>query len=168
MSRRAVRRSSVAPLFDMSAMMALMLGDAHNSFLEFAGHHLLTVAALAALFLPLLGPLMDHHFAERQPGHAHIYLDGAAHEHLHSYETYDHHLTSMAGGKDEAEQAGTVVILTDTHGLGSGPAGTPAYLRATADLILQHEGDTNRFAFSGRSVFLTDAALPTPKQPPRA
>ena len=149
-------------------MMAVMLGDAHNSFLEFASHHLLTAAALTALFLPLLGPLMDHHFAERQPGHTHIYLDGPAHEHLHSYETYDHHLISTAGGNDEAEQAGTVVILTDTHGLGSGPAGTPAYLRATADLILQHEGHTNRFAFSGGSEFLKGASIPAPKQPPRA
>lgn len=173
MSHRAARRSSGALLFVMrsvmSDMMAVMFGDTHNSFLEFAVHHLLTVGALTALFLPLFGPLMDHHFAERQPGHAHIYLDGPAHKHLHSYETYDHHLTrSTAGSYDDAGQFGAVVILTDTHGLGSGPAGAPAYLRTMADLVLQHGGDTNRFAFSGGSWFPTGAAVPTPKQPPRA
>ena len=34
------------------------------------------LALLTALLLPLLGPLADHHFAERQPGHLHIYLAG--------------------------------------------------------------------------------------------
>lgn len=154
--------------FDLSGMMARMLGDTCDSFLEFAAHHLVTLGALAALFLPLLGPVMDHHFAERQPGHAHMYLEGERRDHLHSYETDDHHIgRSTASGYDNAGQDGAVVILTDTHGLGSGAAGTPAYLRQAVILIFRHEGDANRFAFSAGSVFLTDAAVPVPKQPPR-
>ena len=147
-------------------MMVMMFGDSYNSFQEFALHHLLTVMALTALFLPLLGPLMDHHFAERQPLHAHIYPDGSAYGHLHSYETYNHHLPT-SNGYDEQEQIRGVVILTDSHGLGSGPTGTPAYLRAAATLMFQHEGDTNRCAFSGGSVFPKDASIPTTKHPPR-
>ena len=42
----------------------------------------LLALALFALALPIVGPLDDHHFAERS--HAHIYLDGrpVSHEHL--------------------------------------------------------------------------------------
>ena len=55
---------------------------------------LLPVAALAlltALLLPLLGPLADHHFAERQPGHLHIYLGGVPIQHLHDHQAFHIH-----------------------------------------------------------------------------
>lgn len=164
MSHRGTGRSSGDGLSDM---MAMMFGESYNSFQEFALHHVLTMMALTALFLPLLGPFMDHHFAERQPLHTHIYPDGSAYGHLHSYETYNHHLLTSEDGYDEQEQIGAVVILTDSQGLGSGPTGTPAYLRTAATLMLAHEGDSNRFAFSGGSVFAKDATIPAPKQPPR-
>ena len=56
----------------------------------------LIVAALAA---PMAGPLLDHHFAERQPGHLHL---GAAGYHIHSH-GYEHahlhtHFQPSAGG----------------------------------------------------------------------
>ena len=40
--------------------------------------------ALFALALPIVGPLDDHHFAERSHTHLHIYPDGrpASHEHV--------------------------------------------------------------------------------------
>ena len=60
---------------------------------------LLPVAALAlltALLLPLLGPLADHHFAERQPGHLHIYLAGVPIQHLHDHEALHTHDASIA------------------------------------------------------------------------
>jgi hypothetical protein len=43
-------------------------------------------AALAALLLmlPMVGPLVDHHFAERLPYHDHLFLgEGANHSHTH-------------------------------------------------------------------------------------
>ena len=42
-------------------------------------------AALFALVLPIVGPLDDHHFAERSHTHGHIYLNGAPVPHNHSY-----------------------------------------------------------------------------------
>ena len=146
-----------------------MFGDTCNSFMEYVAHHLFTVAAVTALFLPLFGPLLDHHFAERQPSHAHIYLDGPVYEHLHSFEKSDDHHPSRPSAEANAYggQAGDVVILTDVHGIGSGPAGTPAYLRAVASLVLRDEGDLNRFALSQGTVSPRDIAIQTPKQPPR-
>ena len=58
---------------------------------------LLAVAGVVALLAPLAGGALDHHFAERQPGHLHI---GAAHSHshLHAFEraAHTHH---AVGGK---------------------------------------------------------------------
>lgn len=47
------------------------------------GWILLLAFALFALALPIVGPLDDHHFAERSHTHLHIYLDGrpVGHEH---------------------------------------------------------------------------------------
>ena len=47
---------------------------------------LLLAAALFALALPIVGPLDDHHFAERSHSHDHIYLNGATVAHNHAYE----------------------------------------------------------------------------------
>ncbi len=47
----------------------------------FARLWMFALAALAA-FLPPLGPLFDHHFAERMPYHAHV---GATSDHEHGY-----------------------------------------------------------------------------------
>lgn len=49
------------------------------------------LALLAALLVPLLGPLADHHFAERQPGHVHIYVSGVPVQHLHDHEALHSH-----------------------------------------------------------------------------
>lgn len=49
------------------------------------------LALLSALLIPLLGPLADHHFAERQPGHLHIYLSGVPIQHLHDHEAIHTH-----------------------------------------------------------------------------
>ncbi len=51
----------------------------------------IALALLTALLLPLLGPLADHHFAERQPGHLHIYLAGVPIQHLHDHEALHTH-----------------------------------------------------------------------------
>ncbi len=58
---------------------------------------LFALAALTAMLAPLAGAALDHHFAERQPGHTHVYLDGAdlsgGHDHAyvanhpHEYES---------------------------------------------------------------------------------
>ena len=57
---------------------------------------LLLVFVVAVMVLPSMGPLMDHHYAERQPGHMHLGLpvehthsDREGYAHLHQYETYE-------------------------------------------------------------------------------
>jgi len=45
------------------------------------------LTAVVALIVPLLGPALDHHFAERQPDHLHF---GAPGKHSHAFETAYH------------------------------------------------------------------------------
>ncbi|MCI0438657.1 MAG: hypothetical protein L0177_05945 [Chloroflexi bacterium] len=73
---------------------------------------------LAALALPSVGPLVDHHFAERQPGHRHV--AGVVQPHTHSYEDeYHHHNTGGNGdvpvlvNYDSGLAASTVVTTAD-------------------------------------------------------
>ena len=65
---------------------------------------LLLAAALFALALPIVGPLDDHHFAERTHTHAHIYLNGRPVPHGHAYERGLRHL--HPAGVQAAENTG--------------------------------------------------------------
>ena len=37
-----------------------------------------------------LGPLLDHHYAERLPNHTHLYLGPGGPNHVHPFEVQDH------------------------------------------------------------------------------
>lgn len=54
-------------------------------------YQLLALLAVLGLFLPFLGPVADHHFAERHPAHQHLYLGAAVPEHQHRYQTAHRH-----------------------------------------------------------------------------
>ena len=56
----------------------------------------LLAIALFALALPMVGPLDDHHFAERSHTHGHIYLDGRPATHRHQIETRAAHWHATA------------------------------------------------------------------------
>jgi len=48
-------------------------------------NRLVIVGAFWALASPLVGLLIDHHFAERQPDHVYIYRGERIIEHVHPY-----------------------------------------------------------------------------------
>ena len=51
----------------------------------------LAVLVTGALLLPAVGPLLDHHYAERVPGHLHFYFAGVSADHTHPYEVAHRH-----------------------------------------------------------------------------
>ena len=60
---------------------------------------LFAILAVGALFLPFFGPVLDHHFAERQYSHAHIYFGPSGVDHGHRYEEpHMHSLHEAVGG----------------------------------------------------------------------
>ena len=46
----------------------------------------LALLAVVSLLVSALGPMLDHHFAERHPAHGHLYLGAVGPEHSHPYE----------------------------------------------------------------------------------
>ena len=71
------------------------------------GWMLLLAAALFALVLPVVGPLDDHHFAERAHNHDHIYLNGAPVGHNHAYqERSEHAHPEMGRASSPADRIG--------------------------------------------------------------
>ena len=79
-----------------------------------------TLFAVAMLF-PAAGPIIDHHFAERQPGHLHL---GAAFPdtHIHAFSSEYHHdvvprdvtsRTTAIYRHDSATVAATAIAVAD-------------------------------------------------------
>ena len=76
---------------------------------------LLLAAALFALALPIVGPLDDHHFAERTHTHAHIYLNGRPAAHGHAFENgrrHSHQPGVRTSDDSAANRADGVLYLT--------------------------------------------------------
>ena len=121
-----------------------------------------TTAAMAAIFLPTLGPLLDHHYAERLPNHKHLYLGAAEYDHVHPFEAQDHYHYYP----DEAPSDG-IVYLASYDG------SSPLMIDATVHAIQQSPpfigpDDPAGYGVSPDSLIPKDAILATPKKPPRA
>lgn len=124
----------------------------------------LALLAVGVLLLPSLGPLLDHHFAERHPAHGHIYLGAVGLEHSHPFERpHSHHDGMYAPAAGE----GNVVFFAPYDGAGhshDGLAAAPVMplLRFGDDAppLLRNAGDDGA-ALRG----ITVAPL---RQPPRA
>lgn len=75
--------------------------------------------AVVMVFLPALGPLVDHHFAERQPYHAHLGAN-AGHEHDFRY-THAHPSERTVDGDlalysfDVSSAGPTIALPTDAE-----------------------------------------------------
>ena len=115
------------------------------------------MVALAALvvFLPSLGPMYDHHFAERQPYHAHV---GAPVDHEHGYRHIHAHdperspdWTPALYDLDTSPALLTIILSSDSELSGGFMPDTDSALR-----ILGLEPDALRSAY-----------LSPPDRPPR-
>ena len=78
-----------------------------------------TALVIATQLLYLLGPVADHHFIERLPGHAHIYPNGAPLQHLHLLQTAHSHTAvapSPPGASLPLEGNGLIYLPYDGDG----------------------------------------------------
>ena len=118
------------------------------------------ITLLVSLLVPAVGPLMDHHFAERQPVHQHL---GLAYHHVHDYGA-DH--THRHAGPDGAGAGGNGTAFYNAEG---SPAGSmvafttdkamPAFLvfEPVSTVILPASFDR----------LVRQAFTPPPEKPPR-
>jgi hypothetical protein len=138
-------------------------------------YQLFIVAAVSALFMPFFGPMLDHHFAERQPSHGHIFFGPADAEHVHFYEAahthfHAHDLPAIpaGNGSESNKLPNEVVYLTSPDGVGqSSPSFTVTSLYI--DLVFPDQGDS-RFLLSlaGQDDLPSEIFIPPPERPPRA
>ena len=87
------------------------------------------VLAVCALFTPFFGPILDHHFPERQHDHAHIYLAKAVPHHNHPYQAAHVHSTGSGDSNTTAASVsstqpppGDIVFLLSGEGMGQDSA----------------------------------------------
>lgn len=83
--------------------------------LKSLGVQSLALLAVAVLLLSSLGPMVDHHFAERYPAHGHLFLDTAGEDHSHPFEHSHIHYDAMYAPVP-GDQG--VVFFTPNDGLG--------------------------------------------------
>ena len=123
----------------------------------------LTTAATAAVVLPTLGPLLDHHYAERLPNHTHLYLGPGGPNHVHPFEVQDHfHYHPFDAPTDG------IVYLASYDG------SSPVMVDGTVHAIQQSppfvgpDDDAAAYGITPDSLVPEDAVLAVPKEPPRA
>ena len=133
---------------------------------------LLCLLVVISLLLLSFGPMLDHHFAERHPGHQHIYLGSASADHSHTFERFHGHdsaeLLRLLMQPTHDYSANGIVIITPTDGTGPGPVevAVPLALHALPFSVddgtgLVKPSPEASYALSGTNVF-------PPKRPPRA
>lgn len=135
---------------------------------------LFVLAAVFALSLSFSGPLIDHHYAERQLNHAHIYLGQFVPDHVHPYEVpHTHSHTQEANGRTSAQAPlsdkapNDIVYLTSYDGMGQ------VFTQLTVPSIHlalnspDLEGDSFAFGTPEDDTFPQDVFIVPPKKPPR-
>ena len=110
------------------------------------------LALAAAVVVAFLGPAVDHHYAERQHGHSHLFLTdtaaGAGHPKLHPFERPHSHSEST-----------TLQTLQDE-----------IFYQPSNDGLTHpiHRLDTASFTVIADDGAYNEAYVPPPTRPPRA
>ena len=123
--------------------------------------------ALLGLLLPGVGPLVDHHFAERYYHHGHLFLGPDGQRHVHDYGFTHQHYPPLPGAPDAPGAGEEVVFLTSTDAAGTGLVFLPA-VSMNVDAIFDNSGDGPLLLnFSPQDGPPTEFPGSLPKKPPR-
>ena len=122
--------------------------------------YLPTILLLVGLALPFAGPLVDHHYADRQPGHKHLFAVGS---HLHSVDSSHSHLGVGTGG--DADSPGPATV----YNFDSGLAAAQDVPRDASNLLaaVQYEPTSVLMLPSLLLAAMIGQSIPPPAKPPR-
>ena len=134
----------------------------------------LAVSLVLLLFLPFIGPQVDHHFAERRPDHVHVYLGDVLPDHSHAFEGRHVHYHPTpgqpidSGDPSQGGPAQGIVYLTSDEGLGQGTVDlTPRLIQQSP--LFPGPDDAPRLFDAGRGdAILSSAFIAPPRKPPRS
>ena len=130
--------------------------------------HGLLIGLVLALVLVFLAPALDHHFAERQHNHSHIFLTSSAashgHPELHPFEQI--HLHDDFTGQDSQDDG----VLYQTSNDGLGESGTVFFITFINDgqSYPIYSIDTLSFAMAAGDGIYQGTSPAPPTRPPRA
>ena len=98
---------------------------------------LMSALALVWLALPIAGPSIDHHYAERFHAHEHLYLNGApvSHQHIYDADARHSHHTATTGHRFLIPNASAPARLP-TSNRSDVPGGVAILSSTTASLLL--------------------------------
>ena len=135
---------------------------------------LFVLVTLYALLLSFCGPALDHHYAERQSNHVHIYLGHVIPNHVHPYEaSHAHFYTQVADGKASGyaplsdKVSNDIVYLSSYDGVGQ--VFTPLTVPSIHLTLHFPEPGDNHFTFgaAGDDTLYQEAFIAPPKKSPR-
>ncbi len=134
----------------------------------------LAISLVFLLFLPFIGPQLDHHFAERRPDHVHVYLGDVLPDHTHAFEGRHVHYHPPTGksmdGDDslKGRPSQGIVYLTSDEGLGQGTVDLTPRLIQQSPLFPGPDDAPRLFDVGGSDAILSSAFVAPPKKPPRS
>ena len=135
---------------------------------------LFAVAAVSLLLLSFLGPLLGHHYAERQPNHTHIYLGRVIPDHVHPYEVLHTHFHTQVADGDTSDYASLsdkipndIVYLASHNEVGEVFTQLPVPSIHLVLNVPDLEGDSFAFATTENNTLPQDAFIAPLKKPPR-
>ena len=132
----------------------------------------LALVLVVALALTSLGPMIDHHFVERHPGHAHLFFSPADFSHSHDFQrSHDHHGSWMYGpvpGQPDRPATDGIAFFMPNDGIGYGSVDLTIPFMGQS--LLFPEGDATGMlgAAGGPDGVLTGTTVTPPMRPPRA
>ena len=132
------------------------------------------ISLVFLLFLPFIGPQLDHHFAERRPDHVHVYLGDVLPGHTHSFEgRHVHYHPSSEQSMDSGDPskrgpAQGIVYLASDEGIGQGTVDLTPRLIQQFPLFPSPDNVPRLFDIGRGDAILSSAFVAPPKKPPRS
>lgn len=147
-------------------------GSAIAGSLGEAAVQLLCLLLVLAIALLSLGPMLDHHFAERHPGHRHFYLGSADSSHPHGYQESHVHDSSWAYGSDGSwagmSEVDGIVFLMPNDGAGHNAADITIPMAVQSLRFGGGEGNRPSIGRDEAFTALSGASISPSVPPPRA
>jgi hypothetical protein len=133
--------------------------------------HLLALFVVLSLALSSLGPMLDHHFPERHPGHSHLYFGTATVDHNHVFERVHSHraldlINPAAVGSDGLNHAG-IVFFSPYDGTGIGAADLTLPLTSPS-FVFKGDGPPVLKVAEDQGAVLRGTSIAPPRRPPPA
>lgn len=135
---------------------------------------LLMLFVLYCLLFPFCGLVLDHHFAERQPEHMHLYLGKVTPNHAHPYEVFHTHSSAHEADNTNFQETPKsdpapdgIVYLTSRDGVSQSLAQLAASSIHPSSDFHSLDEPSNTFSIPTDDTNWRDPYLALPKKPPR-